>query len=327
MKRRDFITLLGGAATWPLAARAQQRALPMIGWLNGGSFTDARADRVAAFHQGLSETGYVEGRNVAFEYRWADDQSERLPSLATDLVRRQVAVIVATGGSGPAVAARAATTMIPIVFVHGDDPVKLGLVASLNRPGGNVTGTTNITTELELKRLELLCELVPSAAVIGVLSYPLDPTAEAQARDLQAAGRALGRRVITVNVTSRTDLDAALAMVLQQGAGALFIPAQPIFISQRDQFVALVARHSVPTIYPFRDFAAAGGLISYGASVTDQYRRAGVYTGRILGGEKPADLPVVQPTKFELVINLKAAKAIGLSIPESFLLRADEVIE
>jgi putative tryptophan/tyrosine transport system substrate-binding protein len=326
IRRREFITRVGGAAAWSGAARAQQSAMPVIGFLNGGS-EEAYADRVAAFLQGLNETGYVEGRNVTIEFRWADEQFDRLPSLAGDLVRRHVAMIVAAGGPGPAIAAKALTQTIPIVFTMGSDPVELGLVANLNRPGGNETGATAISGLLNLKRLELLCELAPSAAVIGVISDPNDPDGEASVRDLQGAGRTLGRQVAIVNLISESNLDTAFANLLRQRVGALFVIAQPALINQRDQVVALAARHGVPASYPFREFTAAGGLMSYGASVLDMYRQAGIYTGRILKGEKPGDLPVMQPTKFELVINLRAAKAIGLTIPETFLLRADEVIE
>jgi putative ABC transport system substrate-binding protein len=281
---------------------------------------------VEAFRKGLSETGYVEGQNVTIEYRFAERQADQLPALAADLVRRRVAII-ATLANIAAVAAKALTQTIPIVFTMGSDPVELGLVASLNRPGGNVTGATAISGLLNLKRLELLCELVPSAAVIGVISDPNDADGEASVRDLQAAGRALGRQVAIVNLISESNLDTAFANLLQHRVGALFVIAQPALINQRDQVVALAARHGVPASYPFREFTTAGGLMSYGASVLDMYRQAGIYTGRILKGEKPGDLPVMQPTKFELVINLKAAKAIGLTIPETFLLRADEVID
>jgi putative ABC transport system substrate-binding protein len=328
MRRREFITLIGSAATaWPLAARAQQRTVPVIGFLHGNS-PGAGADDLAAFRQGLNDTGYVEHRNVGIEYRWAEGQYDRLPALAADLVRRQVAVIFATGGTVAALAAKAATTTIPIVFLTGGDPVQLGLVASLNRPGGNVTGATNYTSQLASKQLELLHELLPKAVAFGVLVNPnAMANAEPQIRELQAAANALGLRLDVLNVGSDGDANTAFAALLTQRADALFVTADAFLAARRDQIVALAARHRLPTMYPRRQFVEFGGLISYASSTLDAQRQGGVYTGRILKGEKPADLPVTQPTRFELVINLKTAKTLGLDVPATLLARADEVIE
>jgi putative ABC transport system substrate-binding protein len=326
MRRREFITLLGGAAAvWPLAARAQQ-SIPVIGFLHSAS-PGPFASAVVAFRQGLSETGYIEGQNVAIEYRWAEGQYDRLPALAADLIGRKVKVIVAMAGNGPAQAAKAATASIPIVFVSGGDPVSGGLVASFNRPGGNVTGVSWIATALVPKQLELLRRSARNPAVIGALVNPTYPDHNLQLHELQEAGATIGQQIDVVRAGTARDIDTAFASLVQQGAGALIVANDPFFLNRGDQIVALAARHTTPTMYFSREFTAAGGLLSYGASPIDAARQGGIYAGKILKGEKPADLPVIQSTKFEFVINLKTAKALGLEIPPTVLALADEVIE
>jgi putative ABC transport system substrate-binding protein len=318
---------VGGAAAWPLAARAQQAALPLVGFLHGASAWEY-AHQTDAFRRGLSESGYIEGRSVLVEYRWAEGHYERLPTLAADLVRRQVAVIVAGGAAVAAQAATAATKTIPIIFSIGGDPVDLGLVASLNRPGGNVTGVLTLGAELAPKRLELMHELVPAADTIALLVNPGNPSnAKTQSRDLQAAAGNLGLRLHVLNASTESDITATFATLVQLRAGALVIGADSYFNSRSEQFADLALRNAMPTIYQYREFAAAGGLMSYGSNLTDMYRLIGIYTGRILKGDKPADLPVQQSTKVELIINMKTAKALGLTIPLPLLTRADEVIE
>ena len=324
MKRREIITLLCSAAMWPLAARAQRKAMPVIGYLGAGS-PGPSAPFAAAFRQGLGESGYVDGQNVAIEYRFAEGRDDQLPALAADLVGRKVDVIVTFGGGAPR-AAKAASQTIPIVFAIGGDPIAIGLVASLARPGGNVTGVGWLGGELTSKRLELISELVPHARAIALLVNPNNPGASV-VREMQEAARTKGVQLPILYAGTESEIDAAFASLVQGNADALVVPAEPFINSRRQQIVALAARHAVPAIYGIREYAAAGGLISYGASLTAVYRQAGVYAGTILKGAKPADLPVQQPTKFELVINLKTANALGLTVPQSMLIRADEVIE
>jgi putative ABC transport system substrate-binding protein len=325
VRRREFITLLGGAAAaWPLAARAQQ-TMPVIGLLSSAAH-GLSSLQIVAFRRGLHETGYVEGQNVAIEYRLAEGQYARLPALAAELVQRRVTVMVATG-SGSAPVAKAATATIPVVFVTGVDPIASGLVAGLSRPGGNVTGVSFFTTALEGKRLGLLHELASQATVVAALINPSNPAAEAQTTELEEASRKLGLKLHVVRADNERDFDTAFASLVQHRAGALVVCADAFFFSRRERIVALAAHHAVPAIYEWREFAEAGGLASYGTSLTDAYRQAGAYTGRILKGEKPADLPVMQSTRFEFVINLKSAKALGLEVPPGLSARADEVIE
>ncbi len=324
--RRTFITALGcAAAAWPLAVRAQQPAMPVIGFLNGqtaAGFTHL----VEAFRRGLGETGYVEGQNVAIEFRWADGQADRLPALADDLVRRQVVIIVTGGGGLRAV--KAATATIPIVSSLGGDPVKLGLVASINRPGGNITGISVFTSDLEAKRMELLHELVPKTASIGVLlDSKFQVSADLQSEEVHAAARKLGREIHIMHASAESDIETAFAALANIRVGALVVTGSPVFLNLRDRLLALIARHGIPAIFENREFTRAGGLMSYGTSVPDVYRQIGIYAGRVLKGEKPADLPILQPTKFDIAINLKTAKVLGLEVPTTVLLRADEVIE
>jgi putative ABC transport system substrate-binding protein len=325
MKRREFITLLGGAAAWPLAARAQQAAIPVIGFLSALSEKET-SHQTVMFRRGLNEVGFVEGQNVALDYRWANGQYNQLPAMAAELVRRPVTLIVAQAPPA-ALAARAMTTTIPIVFVVDVDPIAAGLVASFNRPGGNATGMTLITGPLGQKRLELLRELAPKAAVIAMLVNPISPDAVPEIRDVQATAQAMGLQLKMFNASTPSELNAAFAAIAEQRPDALLVGSDPFLLLQREELVALTARLRIPAVYPFREFAAAGGLVSYGTNIANAYRQAGIYAGKILKGAIPADLPVMQPTTFELVINLKAAKMLGLDIPPTLHARSDEVIE
>jgi ABC-type uncharacterized transport system substrate-binding protein len=326
--RRKLITLLGGvAAAWPLGARAQQQAMPVVGFLNAVS-REGFAERIAAVRQGLKEAGYVEGENVTIEYRWAENQLDRLPALAADLVRKRVAVILATGGTAPAIAAKAATSTIPIVFTIPEDPVQLGLVASLSKPGGNLTGVNLFVGELVAKRLELLRELVPAMSRVAVFVNPANSTrAESQVREVESAGHAMGLRIQIFNAGTGWEINAAFATLARERPDALFVSPDPYFVVRRVQIATLAARHAIPTSFSVREAVEAGGLVSYGTNIVDTYRQAGVYTGRILKGAKPAELPVVQSSKFELVINVQTALMLGLTVPPSLLATADEVIE
>jgi ABC-type uncharacterized transport system substrate-binding protein len=324
LKRRELIALLGGAAAWPLGARAQQAAMPVIGFLSSRSPGES-ASVVTAFREGLRETGFTEGHNVGIEFRWAEGAFDQLPRLASELVHRPVTVLAAFGESGHV--AKAATSTIPIVFGSGNDPVKVGLVTNLNRPDGNITGATFFTALLEPKRLGLLRELVPSAEVIALLVNPSTTVGKVQTSEVQEAARLVGQRLIVLNGDSDESIEAAFAALVQQHVPALLVGADPFYDTRRDRLVALAAQHRVPAIYQFREYALAGGLMSYGASITDMYRQAGIYVGRVLKGEKPADLPVMQATKFELVINLKTARALGVKISDNLMSLADEVIE
>ena len=326
MRRREFITLLGGAAAWPLAAHAQQPARPVIGFLFGGS-PEGSANFVAAFRKGLGDAGYVEGQNVAIEYLWTHNDNDRLPELAADLVRRRVAVIVTPNFTAAALAAKAATTTIPIVFGGGFDPVQAGLVASLNQPGGNVTGISFMSVEIGGKRLGLLHELLPGAAHFAMLVNPTNPNAELNITEARAATSVIGRQIEVLTASTNRDIDTAFASLVEKRADALLLSPEPLFTTRRVQLVTLAARHAVPAIYYIREFAEIGGLMSYGPNLANQYREVGVYTGRILKGEKPADLPILRPTRFEFVINLQTAKTLGLEVPPMLLARVDEVIE
>jgi len=325
MKRREFIAGLGGAAAWPVVARTQQPAMPVVGFLSTLSSSNMAANVMNEFHQGLKQTGFVEGQNVKIEYRWAEGHYDRLQDLAADLVRRQVAVIAATGGEPSPQVAKAATQTIPIVFMANGDPVAAGLVASLNRPGGKLTGVTIFGMMAAGKRLELLLQLMPKPGTVAYLMNPNNPNRELD--NVQAAASSLGQKILVLNADGGPEIDTAFTTIAQQGAAALLVASDPLFFDRRDQLIALAAHQAVPAIYYLRAFSQAGGLSSYGSSLTDMYRQVGIYTGRVLNGEQPADLPVIRSTKYELVINLKTAKALGLTVPPSLLARADEVIE
>jgi putative tryptophan/tyrosine transport system substrate-binding protein len=327
MRRREFVTLLGCAATWPRVTRAQQPAMPVIGLLSSAS-PDLHATRARAFRQGLSATGYVEGQNVTIEYRWANGQFDRLPAMAAELANRDVTVIASLGGNAPAMASKAATSTIPIVFMGvGGDPIELGLVASLHRPGGNLTGATVITGLLGAKRLQLLLEVIPKPTLVGILMNPTNPTAKTYVVDAQEAARSLGQQIHIINASGAGEIDAAFATFAHLRVGALLVITDAFFITRRDQLVALADRYGIPAIYENRDFVDAGGLMSYGPDLADVFRNGGIYTGRVLKGEKPAELPVIQAAKFEFVLNVKTAKALGITLPPTLLARADEVIE
>jgi putative tryptophan/tyrosine transport system substrate-binding protein len=326
MRRRDFITVIGGAAAWPMAARAQRTSTPVIGFL-GATMPAQSLQFTAALHQGLKEAGFIEGQNVAFEYRWAEGQYERLPALAADLVGRRVAVIVPIGGAPPTVAAKAATSTIPIVFNMGADPVRLGLVESLSRPGGNATGVAMLQIEIEVKRLELLCEFVPAAALLATLVNPGNPQSETQVRAIQQSARALGKDVLILTASTQRELEAVFPTIAERRAGALLVGGDSYLGTQFALLHALAMRHRIPASYVSRENVMQGGLMSYGTSFADRYREAGIYAGRILKGEKPGDLPVMQSTKFDFVINLKTAKALGLTVPPTLRALATEVIE
>jgi len=327
MQRRDFIKVVAGSAvTWPFVARAQQPATPVVGFINAAA-AQSYKQQVAAFLKGLEESGYIDGKNVTIEYRWADERHDRLPAMAADLVHRQVAVIVATSGPA-AVAAKAATTVIPIIFETGADPIKIGLVTNLSRPGGNVTGVTQSNVDMAPKRLQLLHELLPTTRAVALLANPdLMPWAETVTREVSTAANTLGLELHVLNVNSESDITAAFAKAAQTGVGGIVLASSALFVGQTEQLAALALRHAIPTIYQSHRFAAAGGLVSYGSEITEAYRLVGIYTGRVLKGDKPADLPVQQATKVELIINLKTAKALGISVPNTLIGRADEVIE
>ena len=326
MRRRHFIGLAGGVAAWPLVARAQRPSVPVVGFL-GATSPEGYATFVGGFQRGLKEAGFVDGDNVTIVYRWAEGQYDRLPGFAADLVSRHVSVIVATGGLPSSLAAKQATETIPIVFTLGSDPVKYGLVSSLNRPNGNVTGVTLFAYLLDAKRIELMHELVPGASLVALLVNPNNPQAEAQHADVEAAVQKLGQQLVTLKAGKDTEIDSAIAGLAERKVGALLVSADPLFLSRREQLVALVAKYAIPSIYEWRQFADAGGLMSYGIDLVDAYRQAGVYVGKILNGTKPGDLPVLQPTKFEFVINLKTARTLGLTVPNTMLVAADHVIE